>query len=317
MEETLIWTYMCSGQNAMTTIDAELERAVVSFVTHQREGIAEWWPGAFARLPDDIRRTTSAQTLSFVTTSVLGQDAVTEFTGGGPAFDAALDAAMRNVPDAQIGVLREGSVISLGAVDRSRGSAILVPNTPLRLVDLKIEGGDWERVAIEANDVVTREAGDRVAWLRNARGSVYEIPRPNSYAPPRASVAPGTPTKGATYDGAGTNFALFSEVAERVELCLFAEDGTEECVDLRRGVGAVWHGYLPNIKPGQRYGYRVHGPYDPANGLRCNPNKLLLDPYAKAIDGTIKWNQSVFAFNFDDPDSRNDYDSAASCPSRW
>ena len=78
--------------------------------------------------------------------------------------------------------------------------------------------------------------------------------------------------------------------------------------------GFVWHGFIPNIEPGQRYGYRVHGPYDPAAGPRCNPNKLLLDPYAKAIDGTFEWNQSLFGYNFGDPDSRNDDDSAASTP---
>ena len=78
--------------------------------------------------------------------------------------------------------------------------------------------------------------------------------------------------------------------------------------------GFVWHGFIPNIEPGQRYGYRVHGPYDPRSGQRCNPNKLLLDPYAKAIDGTFEWNQSLFGYNFGDPDSRNDDDSAASMP---
>src|SRR5690348_4276803 len=87
---------------------------------------------------------------------------------------------------------------------------------------------------------------------------------------------------GATYDGAGTNFALFSEVADRVELCLFGEDGTESRFDLHEVDGFVWHGYLPGVSPGQRYGYRVHGPYHPADGQRCNPHKLLLDPYAKA-----------------------------------
>ena len=90
---------------------------------------------------------------------------------------------------------------------------------------------------------------------------------------------------GSAYDGAGTNFALFSEVADRVELCLFDDDGKENRVDLREVDGFVWHGYLPGISPGQRYGYRVHGPYNPASGQRCNPAKLLLDPYAKAIDG--------------------------------
>ena len=120
---------------------------------------------------------------------------------------------------------------------------------------------------------------------------------------------------GATYDGAGTNFALFSEVAERVELCLFDDDGSEtRDRAAARSTRFVWHGYLPGIGPGQRYGYRVHGPYDPARGLRCNPHKLLLDPYAKAIDGEIDWDQAVFGYDFDDPDRRNDDDSAPFMP---
>ena len=95
---------------------------------------------------------------------------------------------------------------------------------------------------------------------------------------------PGTPYPlGATYDGVGTNFALFSEVAERVELCLFDAEGNETRYALEEVDGFVHHGYLLNVGPGQRYGYRVHGPYDPARGLRCNPNKLLIDPYAKAV----------------------------------
>jgi glycogen operon protein len=119
---------------------------------------------------------------------------------------------------------------------------------------------------------------------------------------------------GATYDGSGTNFALFSEVAERVELCLFDEDGSETRYTLPEVDGFVWHGFLPGIESGQRYGYRVHGPHDPGNGQRCNPNKLLLDPYSKAIDGIFDWNQSLFGYNFGEPDSRNDDDSAASMP---
>ncbi|MCG7596793.1 glycogen debranching protein GlgX [Mycobacterium sp. PSTR-4-N] len=120
---------------------------------------------------------------------------------------------------------------------------------------------------------------------------------------------------GATYDGYGTNFALFSEAAEKVELCLFDAAGDQTaCITLPEVDGFVWHGFIPSIEPGQRYGYRVHGPYDPENGLRCNPNKLLLDPYAKAIDGTFEWDQSLFSYNFGDPDSRNDDDSAANMP---
>ncbi|MCR2794031.1 glycogen debranching protein GlgX [Microbacterium sp. zg.Y625] len=116
---------------------------------------------------------------------------------------------------------------------------------------------------------------------------------------------------GATFDGNGTNFALFSEGAERVELCLFGDRGKETRVELVDVDAFVWHAYLPNVQPGQRYGYRVHGPYDPASGKRFNPNKLLLDPYAKAVDGQVKWGQEVFSYPFGDPDGRNDEDSAA------
>jgi glycogen operon protein len=114
---------------------------------------------------------------------------------------------------------------------------------------------------------------------------------------------------GSTYDGTGTNFALFSEVAERVELCLFDEAGNETRVDLPERDAFVWHGYLPNIGPGQRYGYRVHGPYAPEQGHRCNPSKLLLDPYAKAVDGSIDWDQACFSYTWGDEDSYNEEDS--------
>ena len=129
-------------------------------------------------------------------------------------------------------------------------------------------------------------------------------------------VWPGSPYPlGATYDGSGTNFALFSEVATGVELCLFEDAaagvvGKETRLRLPERDAFVWHGYLPNIGPGQRYGFRVHGPYDPGQGLRCNPNKLLLDPYAKAIEGAIDWDESLFGYRFDDQDARNDKDSA-------
>ncbi|MDQ1082861.1 MULTISPECIES: glycogen debranching protein GlgX [Microbacterium] len=115
---------------------------------------------------------------------------------------------------------------------------------------------------------------------------------------------------GATYDGNGTNFALFSEGAEKVELCLFDEDGTETRYELIDVDAFVWHAYLPNILPGQRYGYRVHGEYDPASGKRFNASKLLLDPYAKAVEGQVDWGQAVFSYEFGDPDSFNDEDSA-------
>ena len=118
-------------------------------------------------------------------------------------------------------------------------------------------------------------------------------------------VWPGAPFPlGATWDGEGTNFALFSENAERVELCLFDEDGAEERVALRERTAFHWHCYLPDVDPGQRYGYRVHGPYAPAEGHRFNPAKLLIDPYAKAIEGPIRFDRgSVLPYV---PDAGND-----------
>ncbi len=119
---------------------------------------------------------------------------------------------------------------------------------------------------------------------------------------------------GATYDGSGTNFALFSEVAERVALCLFDDRGVESRIDLHEVDAFVWHAYLPNVGPGQRYGFRVSGPYDPPRGLRCNPHKLLLDPYSKAIEGEVRWGPSVFSYRFNDPTKRNTADSAKHMP---
>lgn len=119
---------------------------------------------------------------------------------------------------------------------------------------------------------------------------------------------------GASYDGAGVNFALFSRMAEKVELCLFDEQDNETRVELTEQNSYVWHIYLPGIQPGQRYGYRVYGPYNPANGQWCNPNKLLLDPYAKAIEGNIDGDESLYSYWFNDsdnPSNMNDLDSAA------
>ena len=118
---------------------------------------------------------------------------------------------------------------------------------------------------------------------------------------------------GASYDGAGVNFALFSQVAQKVELCLFDEEDRETRVEMTEQNSYVWHNYLPGIQPGQRYGYRVYGPYDPAKGLRCNPNKLLLDPYAKAIEGNIDGDESLYSYWFkslEDVTSMNTLDSA-------
>lgn len=114
---------------------------------------------------------------------------------------------------------------------------------------------------------------------------------------------PGRPYPlGATFDGTGTNFALYSSVAQRVELCLLADDDTETRIEVTETDAHVWHVYLPGVGPGTRYGYRVHGPYDPASGHRCNPAKLLLDPYAKAVDGDLDGDPSLFSYSFDDVD---------------
>ncbi|MST34451.1 glycogen debranching protein GlgX, partial [Acidimicrobiaceae bacterium USS-CC1] len=128
-------------------------------------------------------------------------------------------------------------------------------------------------------------------------------------------LTPGNPFPlGATPDERGVNFALFSEVADGVELCLFDADGGERRVALREVTYNVWHGHLDDVGPGQRYGYRVHGPWDPAAGLRCNPDKLLLDPHATAIEGEVRWGEEVFGHRFDAPEERNPADSAPSMP---
>ncbi|MDT5239519.1 MAG: isoamylase, partial [Mycobacterium sp.] len=117
------------------------------------------------------------------------------------------------------------------------------------------------------------------------------------------TVWPGTAYPlGATYDGAGTNFSLFSEVADKVELCLIAKDGTEERIPLDEVDGYVWHSYLPTVTPGQRYGFRVHGPWDPAAGHRCDPSKLLLDPYGKSFHGAFDFTQALFSYDLDADD---------------
>lgn len=128
-------------------------------------------------------------------------------------------------------------------------------------------------------------------------------------------VRPGTPYPlGASYDGEGVNFSIFSEVAERVELCLFDENGNQASVDLPEVTAFCWHGYIPGVIPGQRYGFRVHGPWAPEKGQRCNPAKLLLDPYAKSVEGQVQWDESVFPYRSGDPDAIDDRDSAPFVP---
>src|SRR5690606_1036167 len=132
---------------------------------------------------------------------------------------------------------------------------------------------------------------------------------------------PGSPYPlGATWNGEGVNFALYADNATKVELCLFTSDagyGENMTVEIEERSHQVWHVFVPGIKPGQLYGYRVHGPYEPHNGHRYNHNKLLIDPYAKAIAGTLKWNDALFGYDINHPDedlSFSDADSADYIP---
>ncbi|HEX6388160.1 MAG TPA: hypothetical protein VFZ89_01895, partial [Solirubrobacteraceae bacterium] len=133
-------------------------------------------------------------------------------------------------------------------------------------------------------------------------------------------VWPGAPFPlGATWDGGGTNFSLFSENAQRVELCLFDDEGNERRIELTERTAFNWHCYVPLLGPGQRYGFRVHGPYAPHEGHRFNPFKLLLDPYAKSIEGPIDWEAAnVLPYvptGADDADlERDDEDDAEAIP---
>ena len=128
---------------------------------------------------------------------------------------------------------------------------------------------------------------------------------------------PGLPYPlGATWDGSGTNFALFSAHAEKVELCLFDDSGEKEIarIPLPEFTHEIWHGYLPDARPRQLYGYRVYGPYDPKAGHRFNHHKLLLDPYAKAIHGTLRWDDAVFGYKVGDPKEDLSFDRRDSAP---
>ena len=129
---------------------------------------------------------------------------------------------------------------------------------------------------------------------------------------PKLRVWPGLPYPlGATWDGSGTNFALFSAHAEKVELCLFDDDGTKEVerIALPECTHEIWHGYLPDVRAGQAYGYRVYGPYEPGNGHRFNHHKLLLDPYAKAMHGALQWDDAVFGYTLGHPDEDLSFDT--------
>jgi glycogen operon protein len=130
-----------------------------------------------------------------------------------------------------------------------------------------------------------------------------------------ADVLPGQSSPlGATPGDGGTNFAVASGIAEAVEVCLFDDAGGETRVRLREYDDGVWHGFIPGTGPGQAHGYRVHGPWEPARGLRCNPAKLLLDPYARAICGEVSFGPEVFDYEWGNRDTRSSLDSAGHVP---
>jgi isoamylase len=140
-----------------------------------------------------------------------------------------------------------------------------------------------------------------------------------SHCSDRATQTAGSPfPRGATWNGRGVNFSLFSEGSEFVELCLFDASGQNETrIRIRERTGGAWHIFLPDVVPGQLYGYRVHGPYEPAKGLRFNPNKLLLDPYAKVIGRELRWADELFGYTVGHPDGDlkcDERDSAAFAP---
>jgi glycogen operon protein len=142
--------------------------------------------------------------------------------------------------------------------------------------------------------------------MRHPASAVYATP---------SRIRQGRPfPRGAVFDGQGTNFALFSAHATRVELCLFDDAGAETRLDLPEYSNEIWHGYLPDVQPGQRYGYRVHGPYAPGEGHRFNPNKLLLDPYAREIEGDLIWADELYGYTVGHPDGDLSFDERDSAP---
>ncbi len=163
-----------------------------------------------------------------------------------------------------------------------------------------------------------RTDGPRTRHDLAVTGYTGSRPRTDRAVPERGvEVLPGSPTPlGAVWDGTGTNFALWSAGAHAVDLCLFDPDGTEHRHRLEETTHQVWHGRLDGVGPGQRYGYRVHGPYDPAAGLRHNPAKLLLDPYTRAVDGDLALHPALFGYAGDavDGGARDETDSAPYVP---
>src|SRR5512133_2152316 len=145
---------------------------------------------------------------------------------------------------------------------------------------------------------------------RANRSGESVMPESNGVQKQNVEMWPGRPYPlGATFDGTGVNFAVFSDIASKVELSLIDEGGQETRVERIEVDGKVWHAYIPRNQPGQRYGYRIYGPYEPTESDRCNPSKFLLDPYAKAIIGQIDGDESLFSYRLVDPTAFNALDS--------
>jgi glycogen operon protein len=162
-------------------------------------------------------------------------------------------------------------------------------------------------------DQSNTDLGYQIAIARNRAYSPRLAVRPRGIG--QASFAAADPLQlGATWNGSGTNFAVASRVADAITLCLFDEAGQETRIPLRDYDAGVWHRFVPGVGPGQAYGYRATGPYDPARGVRCNPAKLLLDPYARAISGEITFGPEVLDYVREDPDRPSALDSAGHMP---
>src|SRR5688572_6836281 len=168
--------------------------------------------------------------------------------------------------------------------------------------------------AVISEESVTANSGRRT---QNVAIGTRNVLRTSAVPTTHLRVWPGAPYPlGATWDGVGVNFALFSEHATRVELCLFdAADAESESltIPLTEQTDMVWHGYLPDVRPGQLYGYRVHGPYDPHRGHRFNPNKIVMDPYARVVGRPVRWDECLFAFRSGQDDTTFDGRDSAAC----
>jgi glycogen operon protein len=316
LEEEISWLSLWEGEAARERIDRLLAKAVVSLVEQGNTGVADWWPGAHARMSDLARSTDMAIRLSILTSPLLDRDAVAIPEDVEPVLDGLTELGLRHVRDVAVGVLRVGDMLSIGEVDRARGAALLVPDTHPRLLELEWESSDEEGgfanrqiVALARQEVVRRDVGRGMVRVRTARGSVYEVP-PDLNAASFVSRAKGFPPLGAIWAGNGTTFSVYTGIADRVELCLFDEDGAEHRLDLEPGRNSVWRAHPPEVRPGRRYGYRVHGPHDPGRGHRCNASKLLVDPYSRAIAGQVDFDRSLFSYSPDDPQELNEEDSA-------